>query len=152
MKLIFRNLCVVALGASKIWSNFENSRNRFRIALTKLTARVNRLLTHTCELSLLGIKIIQLHVLNLAGLIMVFGGLVAVASGAHLEIVLKESLFVLDVQQRIRLPQVGPRKHQLWEVRVSLIIVDGFEKYFFSMQSQYLSQLLPAAWMQQWRL
>jgi hypothetical protein len=61
---------------------------------------------HTCELNLLDIKIIQLHVLNLAGLIMVFGGLVAVVSDAHLEIVLKESLFVLDVQQRIRLPQV----------------------------------------------
>ena len=62
---------------------------------------------------------------------MVFGGLVAVASGAHLEIVLKESLFVLDVQQRIRPPpQLDTRKHQLWEVRVSLVIVDGFDIYF----------------------
>uniref|UniRef100_A0A914EHG0 Uncharacterized protein n=1 Tax=Acrobeloides nanus TaxID=290746 RepID=A0A914EHG0_9BILA len=55
------------------------------------------------------IFVLQFHVLNLAGLIMVFGGLVAVASGAHLGIVLKESLFVLDVQQRIQLPRVGPR-------------------------------------------
>jgi hypothetical protein len=74
--------------------------------------------------------VIQLHVLNLAGLIIKFGSLVARASGATLEIVLKESLFVLDVQQRMQVPQVGPRKHQLWEVRVSLIIVDGFDIYF----------------------
>jgi hypothetical protein len=70
-------------------------------------------------------------VLNLARLILVFGSLVAVVSGAYLEIVLKESLFVLDVQQRIRLPQVRFLwQHQLWDVRVSLIIVDGFDIYF----------------------